>query len=370
MKTVDGIAVEDNQTLETPVEITKKQRVLDARGHEVTVDYFLYSCLEQERLERAKKDSKEHAIKWPVLGAPGTEEGAVAPAAVSAAELGDLLCQLFAWYRDNFAALTSKRALDHEQLIEVAPPFVALCRDLADLHKQKTGSYLPPFPTTEGEPAAVWTEINASLASCFPTHQHLFKRYLQWTYATEKTEEFIPGSRPPIGRFAPPHLPRTGPGRDSGRSGPGRDSGGRGGRPERGPVRGRGPDKGPDQDRDGQGDKEERPRAPRPQASTSSAEGSDRRPQQGQRKPQGDQARRRRGPENEEQTTRLKEKALAEVVQAISTMKTDSSVSEVALNPTNSFYRRIQHQEIVDAGFVSNSVGEGSERAVKISRKD
>lgn len=367
---MDGIAVEDNQTLETPVEITKKQRVLDARGHEVTVDYFLYSCLEQERLERAKKDSKEHAIKWPVLGAPGTEEGTVAPAAVSAAELGDLLCQLFAWYRDNFAALTSKRALDHEQLIEVVPPFVALCRDLADLHKQKTGADLPPFPAAEGEPATVWTEINASLASCFPTHQHLFKRYLQWTYATEKTEEFIPGSRPPIGRFAPPPLPRTGPGRDSGRSGPGRDSGGRGGRPERGPVRGRGPDNGLRQDRDGQGDKEDRPRAPRPQASPSSAEGSDRRPQQGQRKPQGDQARRRRGPENEEQTARLKEKALAEVAQAISTMKTDSGVSEVALNPTNSFYRRIQHQEIVDAGFVSNSVGEGSERAVKISRKD
>ena len=360
MKTVDGIAVEDNQTLEAPVEITKKQRVLDARGHEVTVDYFLYSCLEQERLERAKKDGKEHAIKWPVLGAPGTEEGAVAPAAVSASELGDLLCQLFAWYRDNCSALTSKRTLDHEQLIEVVPPFVALCRDIADLHKQKTGADLPPFPAAEGEPATVWTDINASLAGCFPTHQHLFKRYLQWTYATEKTEEFIPGSRPPVGRFAPPPLPRTGPGRDSG---------GRGGRPERGPVRGRGPDRGARPERDGHGDKGPRHKAPRPQASAS-AEGSDRRPQQGQRKPQGDQSRRRRGPENEEQTARLKEKALAEVAQAISTMKTDSSVSEVDLNPTNSFYRRIQHQEIVDAGFVSNSVGEGPERAVKITRKD
>ena len=354
---MDGIAVEDNQTLETPVEITKKQRVLDARGQEVTVDYFLYSCLEQERLERAKKDGKEHAIKWPVLGLPSTEDGVIVPAAVAAAELGELLSQLFAWYRDNFAVLTTKRILDHEQLVEVVPPFVGLCRDLADLHKQKTGNDLPPFPATESEPAAVWTEINAGLTSFFPTHQHLFKRYLQWTYVTEKTEEFVPGSRPPVGRFAPPPLPRTSTSRDGGRSG----------RPERGPTRGRGPDKGFRQEREGHGDRGQRPKASRPQAEAAT-DGSDRRPYQ-PRKTQGDQARRRRGPENEEQTARLKEKALAEVAQAISTMKTDSSVSEVALNPTNSFYRRIQHQEIVNAGFVSNSVGEGPERAVKISRK-
>jgi predicted RNA-binding protein Jag len=41
----------------------------------------------------------------------------------------------------------------------------------------------------------------------------------------------------------------------------------------------------------------------------------------------------------------------------------------VKLKPTNSFYRRVQHQKIVDSGFESSSVGEGADRAVQVTRK-
>ncbi len=66
----------------------------------------------------------------------------------------------------------------------------------------------------------------------------------------------------------------------------------------------------------------------------------------------------------------MTEAALAEVDQAIAQLRSDTSVEEVMLKPTNSFYRRIQHQKIVDAGFHSFSVGEGPSRAVKVARKD
>ena len=62
--------------------------------------------------------------------------------------------------------------------------------------------------------------------------------------------------------------------------------------------------------------------------------------------------------------------ALAEVDRAIETLRADTSLDEVTLKPQNSFYRRVQHQKIVDAGFFSNSVGEGPERAVKVGRKE
>ena len=59
-----------------------------------------------------------------------------------------------------------------------------------------------------------------------------------------------------------------------------------------------------------------------------------------------------------------------EADRAIEKLKSDASLDEVALKPTNSYYRRIQHQQIVDAGFHSYSVGEGPDRAVKVSRKE
>lgn len=65
----------------------------------------------------------------------------------------------------------------------------------------------------------------------------------------------------------------------------------------------------------------------------------------------------------------MTEAALAEVNQAIDSLKSNSSIDEVTLKPANSFYRRIQHQQIVDAGFHSFSVGEGPDRAVKVARK-
>ena len=62
--------------------------------------------------------------------------------------------------------------------------------------------------------------------------------------------------------------------------------------------------------------------------------------------------------------------ALAEVDHAITTLLGGPEQRSVTLKPTNSFYRRLQHQKIVDAGYESNSVGEGPDRAVQISRKD
>jgi len=60
---------------------------------------------------------------------------------------------------------------------------------------------------------------------------------------------------------------------------------------------------------------------------------------------------------------------LIEVEEALAKLRDDSGVQAVKLKPTNSFYRRIQHQKIVDAGFESSSVGEGADRAVQVTRK-
>ncbi|MEN9834124.1 MAG: hypothetical protein RL011_317 [Pseudomonadota bacterium] len=344
--------MDDNQPIETPIEVTKKQRVLAARGNEVPIDYFLYSCLEQERLERAQGGTTP-TVQWPELS---TSSDKVLDSSAPFESQVPKLCQ---WYSDRFPELTSNRKIDHEQLVEVVPAFVAMCRDIAALFKLKSERELPSLPVKEGEDRSPWDVIEDTIRRYFSSNSHLFLRFLSWAHGVEKVEEFAPGSRPPVGRYAPPPLPRSGsrdrdarPGRHDRDARPGRHD-----RPSGGKGRG---------DRGGKQEKPEyRPRQDRPARPDRDRNRSN--PNQKDQGPQHDQRRRPR--KNDEETAKLTEKALAEVSQAISTIRTDSSVHEITLLPTNSFYRRIQHQEVVDAGFVSNSVGEGADRAVKITRK-
>lgn len=62
-------------------------------------------------------------------------------------------------------------------------------------------------------------------------------------------------------------------------------------------------------------------------------------------------------------------KALHEVDKAIKTLKKNSDISELELSPQNSFIRRQQHVVISDAGFGTESRGEGDNRCVCIIRK-
>jgi hypothetical protein len=62
------------------------------------------------------------------------------------------------------------------------------------------------------------------------------------------------------------------------------------------------------------------------------------------------------------------EAGIAEAKAAMETLKSDKSVHEVPLAPTNSFIRRAQHAFIVEMGFETESRGEGRDRAVYVMR--
>lgn len=356
-----------------PPKVTAKQRVLEAQGRDVPLDLFLYSCLEQERILKAKAGKGALVIHWPVLG---EEEGATPTEDLAAMPLAGLLTRMAVWYRDEFPALTARRVLDHEVLSEVVPPVVGFGRDLDRLYRSRTGETLPDFEGSVGN-HKFWDDIAQTVEEYFPNYKAYILRYLQWTHAVEKVETFEPGSRPPVGRFAPPPL-RTGSDRGGrgGRSG-GRDGGGRGGRD----GGGRGPRDG---GRDNRGPRP--PRGPRPDHQEGFREGPrdgeregrsfdrgprDRGPREERRDrpPRGDRGP-RRGGGGDEETAKLTESALAEVDQAIASLKSNPSLDEVTLKPANSYYRRIQHQKIVDSGYHSFSVGEGPDRAVKVARKE
>ncbi len=56
------------------------------------------------------------------------------------------------------------------------------------------------------------------------------------------------------------------------------------------------------------------------------------------------------------------------VNQAITRLRSESELSEVRLDPSNSFFRRLQHKKAVSEGFYSFSTGEGNGRSVVVTR--
>ena len=368
----------DKPEVEVPVETTK-DLVLKARGHSIPVDYFLYSCLEDERLARAKAGTGAPVLHWPPL--EPTADGS--PAGLgSSLERGDFLrlaAELIAWYREHVPTLANQQTLDHEQIHLVVPGVVALAADLATLHQVKLGTALPEIP--RGKPGeGVWNDLATLLAEQFPTYGRAYiLPYAQWAHTAEFREDFEPGSRPPVGRFAPP-MPRFDRGDRGGDRGGGRGGDRKGGRP--GGPGGRGPD----------GPGASRPRPPRQDASSEDRGGEPRRPPrpqhgEGERParshrggpdggdrshsgPRRDRGDGRRPPRrSDDETATLKAHAMSEVDAAIAKLKSEPGVAEVVLKPTNSFYRRIQHQKAIDEGFHSSSVGEGPDRAVMVTRE-
>lgn len=342
---------------------------MEAQGKEVPLDLFLYSCLEQERLLKAKKGTAAPVVRWPALG---SEESPSPTPDVSSGTMRETVERMIAWYKHERPELADDATLDHRHLGPVVQSVVALNLDLDRLHRARTGNGLPEFGTAVGDDN-VWHEITRAVEAHFSKYKSYILRYLQWAHAVEKVETFEPGSRPPVGKYAPPPLRKDGDrdrgrGRGGDRGGPRGDRGPRafGDRPPRDDM----PPRASQSDRPPREDRGERPpREDRGERPPREARGP--RPPRDDRGPRGDRGG-DRGPRRgqDEQTLKMTEAALAEADQAIASMRADASIEEVTLKPTNSFYRRIQHQQIVDAGFHSFSVGEGADRAVKVARKE
>lgn len=351
----------EEQEAEAP-RVNRKQRILESRGQTVPIDLFLYSCLEQERLLRAKGDENPYVIRWPLLGSGAEPQPSPE---LESMQLQGLMTRLIVWYRDTYPALTVTGAIDHELLHEVVEPLVSMNLDLARLYRHKTNEELPAFDKSVGN-NRFWDDLENDVRTHFPQHGAMFLRYIHWSHAAEPVQDFEIGDVPPVGRNAP-RLPRRDRDDRGGRGGP-RGSGDRGGRSgDRGGPRGSGMrERGP---RSGGGDRDRGPRG-----SGSGGGDRDRGPRSEKRFGGADRDRGPRGPrgprrDGGEADPKLEAAALADVQDAIKRLASEPGLDEVTLKPTNSFYRRIQHQNIVDAGYSSFSVGEGSERAVKVSRK-
>jgi|GEM_PF-918812 len=353
----------------------RPERVVQMLGKTVPLDYFLYSCLERERMTKHIDGLSSGMEHWPPVAHLGTAQGQERPPfpeSLQGHDLKQLIAELDKWYHDRYPELGQRRQLTFEILIEIIGPFVMYTHDLATLVHMKTGQQLPPHNSAEPSAVAFWADLRKNLQENFPEYAAYFERYLEWAFAAEVVEKWELGSRPPVGKYAPPLRLRGGPSRGAGG---GRERGRpEGDRPPRQAHADRPPsdrparnDRPPREDRDDRGPRSDRgPRGDR-------GPRSDRGPR-GDRGPRSDRGARHEGSgggpsRSPEKSKELEDAAMADVNAAIEQLQKSPNITEILLKPANSFYRRLQHQHAVDLGFVTNSVGEGSERTVKISRE-
>ncbi len=298
----------------------KNNRFQQPRTKQVSVDLFLFSCLEQERLNRRKDQQADpNAGRWPALR--DLKVGNL-PADFASVPLKALIDRVCIWYASQFPDLTDDRPFDAHQMNAVVEPFLNLTLDLADIILLKTGVIIPFSDSPDPKAKEIWHDISNAVRDMFHTYENYFNKFLTWTFAEGGEEISEPGSVQPVGRYSPYF---KGPQTQSGSP----------------------------------------PQAAAPVASA---------PENRQREMphvkkgqphQNDDRQSQHSPADED----IEKQALEAVDIALRLLKEDAGVEEVFLNPMNSFYRRIQHQYAVDQGFNSCSVGDGQERGVKVSRK-
>lgn len=277
---------------------------LESKNKAVNIDYFLFACLEEERLQNYRDNYSD-------------------------TQYSDLKSIILAHKGQNLE-LTSTQVLDHGQVTEIVPGFIKMLNALTSFLKSKNDGKLPAKAKDNED----WNTIAKLIAETFPNYSDYMNQYINWRYTVTTKEKLDLSSIPPSGRFIKLHN-RNSPGAF-----------------ERKPPRKDGP----------------RGRSDRKFDNRKSKPSSDRKFNDRKSKPSSDRKFNsdRNNKQNEIKKKR-EQAAMKEAKESAQLMLSNKELQEVILAPQNSFLRRKQHQIIEDLGLKSSSVGEGNDRSVKIS---
>ncbi len=247
-------------------------------------------------------------------------------------DLGDLQKQLdlcLSWYIEQFPALTTDRSMTIDNIGNLTAPSVYFCLDLKMLSAADSQNTVDALQASENN--GVWEEVDALLDRHLPNFSSHFKTYLRWVFVKKEDQAWDVGDRPPVGRYAPfQRRGRPGDNKGGPRRGGNSQGGSSGGRPPHAGGRDRSERGGFDRDKN--------------------------------RGPRRDVAPRNNHADQERA-------ALEAVRDAVDKLRNNPALGEIKLDPSNSFFRRLQHKKAVAEGFHSFSTGEGMQRSVVVTRE-
>ena len=303
----------------------------------VGLDYFLYSCFEFETTIRSLPKKILGETRWPKALELSED---VDSAQVGDRSFGELVGEILQWYAVKFPYLKSSTSIDLSILPEIVPAMVMMASDFSLAAKAKKVEQDLLFDKTRSDNGELWDNINRAINGEFPSLARYIQRYLQWAFALERTVEIDLGSRPPVGKYA--SLCRHS----------------HSSKPRESDNRGSNPDSNGNERHNSNQSFEKRPQS-----------GGRGRPSSGRGNGNSfNDSNANKFSKRRDKDPQIEKEALREVTIALTKLKEDDQIDEYKLPPINSYYRRIQHKKIVDAGFFSLSTGEGSERAVVVKR--
>ena len=314
----------NSEELKTP---TVKEIYASSLGKNVSLDFFLFATFEEGQTIKHLSEAAKNQLnlkRWkhiqPYLESLDfLEEGASRPVSetIESSELCDLIPKLFEWYQSHHPSLAANAPLDYEVYGSISKDIALLVQDLELLLKIKLKNPLQPRHSECSESSTIWTTTEEQLKKHFPNYSEYFISYFEWIYKRSKTEELDLSSVPPVGRYAMLI-----------------------------------------------------------QRSLRNKNQSSRASHNGQSKDQlGTRGQKRNFLTDKKDLKNFKKdkddsekEAVKEAKEGIEHLEKNPKLDHVDLAARNSFIRRLQHQYIVDAGFKSESAGEGSERRVRIKR--
>ncbi len=317
---------------------TVKQRYLAREGQIVSPERFIFACYEaQNHLSRIDGSFKKE-FEWPELDHSTVEA------------FNSRLDRMLTWHYSNHSVFHSHQVTDLSSLTYLSIQLAHLEKDFKRLCSQ-----CGMLEDKNGRPVQIaLTDLIAGITKIYPKAlTEYISGYFKWIYTKPKVKIVDFNQVPPVGRYAKmvihsrENKPFVEPIEDS----PISDT----------PKASRAPDasRAPEARHPGKGHPPSSSSAPRERGNQAEGKRDSRR----ERPPRDRKPEAERNPAQEEMT-------LSFVDTAMKLLQSDKDLREVVLDPQNSYYRRLQHQRAVDAGFNSDSVGEGKDRAVKISKPD
>lgn len=313
----------DLHAVEESLSFNIKRHYASLKGINVPLDYFIYTCFEEEQNLKAMSGALPQGFKrHPQILSLGSESDFAQQAAFLEKPFFDIADHVCSWYTETYPIFLSKDPIDYHQHAKLLYPLVALLFDLQALYHKKEGQgKFPRYEVLTAEHAETtdisdhqkdpyssnfWKQMEQLILKHMPTYASQVIAYMRWYYGCFRQKHYDLKSLPPIGRYLS-LLKKSAFSRKTSH-----------------------------------------------QEQNFSKQNSKTFDQQDKEQMIDEAA--------------LKE-AIDAAIKAIETLKTDSAENSITLLPQNSYVRRRQHKEIVAAGFESLSVGEGKERAVQIRRK-
>ena len=303
---------------------TLKQRYLQAQGRTISLDYFLFTCKEEEDTILGTK-----FLYVKGKGFPNKENAPQKDTTISIEESVDAICT---WYKTTYPQLASNDVLDYQTHGALVQLFVLLKLDIDKVLKHSFERI--PAPTNNTENKKPWDVIDHHFKRAFPSYSDFLIKYLDWHYQETQKKVYDFKSIPPVGRFI--GLLK-------------RHFGYQAFAPEREPsYQTRSTHRHSRDNREtGSSPSHKRHRSSTPSSFSRNT----------------DRHETRSSSSKQEEAS-----ALQEVQQALKKFETNPSLKVVTLKAQNSYIRRMQHKKISESEFVSNSVGEGPNRALQIKR--